>query len=89
MQCDGPHSVNLLTEDYRKSYMQKVIDKFLDEFVFLENEFKVSDGICSYEVNLIKCFLLPADFKDAVSTGNGEHLLILISSQHMDLNNCN
>ena len=27
--------------------------------------------------NLIKCFLILADFKDAVSTGNGDHLLIL------------
>ena len=75
--ANGPHSVNVLTEDYRKSYMQNVIDKFLDELVFLDDEFKVSDSIWSYGVNLIKCFLLLADFKDAVSPGNGEHLLIL------------
>ena len=76
--ANGPHSVDVLTEDYRKSYMQNVINKFLDEFVFPDDESnKVSDGIWSYGVNIIKCFLLLADFKDAVSNGNGEHLLIL------------
>ena len=76
--ANGPHSVDVLTEDYRKSYMQNVINKFLDEFVFPDDESnKVSDGIWSYGANLIKCFLLLADFKDVVSNGNGEHLLIL------------
>ena len=74
--ANGPHSRQALKEDYQKTYMGNVIDKFLDEFVFLRED-EVTDGIWCYGVNLIKRFLMLADFKDAVSTGNGAHLLIL------------
>ena len=74
--ANGPHGVHALKEDYQKTYLGNVIDKFLDEFVFLGDDEK-TDGIWCYGVNLIKCFLILADFKDAVSTGNGDHLLIL------------
>jgi hypothetical protein len=85
--ANGPHSVHVLNEEYRKTYIVDVIDKFLNEFVFLDGDEgiqdenasndDISDGVWCYGVNIIKCFLLLADFKDAVSTGNGEHLLIL------------
>ncbi|CAB3990841.1 Hypothetical predicted protein [Paramuricea clavata] len=74
--ANGPHSVHVLKEDYRKTYMLEVIDKFLDEYVFVGGD-EVSDGVWCYGANLIKYFMVLADFKDAVSTGNGEHLLIL------------
>ena len=74
--ANGPHGVDAVKEDYQKTYIGNVIDKFLDEFVFLGDD-EVTDGIWCYGVNLIKCFLILADFKDAVSTGNGDHLLIL------------
>ena len=74
--ANGPHSRQALKEDYQKTYMGNVIDKFLDEFVFLRED-EATDSIWCYGVNLIKCFLMLADFKDAVSTGNGDHLLIL------------
>ncbi len=75
--ANGPHSVYILQEDYKKNYIAQVLDKFLDEFVFSDENMKVSDGVWCYAVNILKCFLLLADFKDAVSTGNGEHLSIL------------
>lgn len=89
---NSPHSVYVFKEEYRKSYIVQVLDKFLDEFVFIGGDSdngdmgdedaeddgdRVEDGIWNYGVNIIKCFMLLADFKDAVSSGNGEHLLIL------------
>lgn len=35
------------------------------------------DRVYCYSINLIKCFLLLADFKDAVASGNGEHLSVI------------
>jgi hypothetical protein len=64
-------------ENYRKTYILEVINKFLDKYVFVGGDEEVSDGVWYYGVNLLKCFMLLVDFKDAVSTGNGEHLLIL------------
>ncbi len=76
--ANNPHSVEVLTEEYRKHYIINVLDKFMDEFVLPGGNKEVADGIWCYSVNIIKCFfLILADFKDAVSTCNGEHLLIL------------
>ena len=85
-KANSPHSVYVQNEEYRKTYIIKVVDKFLDEFVFHSGE-EVSDedtsdsngadGVWCYGVNIIKCFMLLLDFKDAVSTGNGDHLSIL------------
>ena len=75
--ANGPHGdLHALKENYKQTYLRNAIDNFLDEFVFHGDD-KVTDGIWCYGVNLIKCFLILADFKDAVSTGNGDHLLIL------------
>ncbi|XP_028418118.1 uncharacterized protein LOC114543248 [Dendronephthya gigantea] len=85
--ANGPHSVHVLQEEYRKSYIVQVLDKFIDEFLFIDDEDVYDededgdniedDGVWSYGINIIKCFMLLNDFKDAVSSGNGEHLLIL------------
>ena len=75
--ANNPHSVEVLTEEYRKHYIITVLDKFIDEFVLPGGNKEVADGIWCYSVNIIRCFLILADYKDAVSTGNGEHLLIL------------
>ena len=85
--ANGPHSVYVLNEEYRKTYILEVIDKFLDEFIFYgpDEELSdedvtdedVSDGVWCYGINVIKCFMVLLDFKDAVSTGNGQHLSIL------------
>ena len=75
--ANGPHSVHVLAEDYQKTYIINVIDKFLDEHVFSDGSKEVSDGVWCYAVNTVKCYMLLADFKDAVSTGNGDHLPII------------
>ena len=77
--ANSPHGDHVLNENYQKTYIHDVIDKFLDEFVFIgdEEESEETDIIWCYGVNLIKCFLILADFKDAVSMGNGDHLLIV------------
>ena len=86
--ANGPHSVYVLTEEYQKSYLSNALDKFLDEYVFIqededdeideeEEESDVVDGIWCYSVNILKSFLLLADIRDAVASGNGEYLSAL------------
>ena len=77
--ANGPHSVYCLTEAYQKSYVNDILDKFMDEFVFIgDDDMSLSkDGIWCYGVNIIRSFLVLADIKDAVATGNGEHLSTL------------
>ena len=75
--ANGPHSVNVFKEAYRKTYIKYIVDKFLKEFIFLGGNQKVADGVWCYGANIIKSFMVLADFKDAVSSGNGEYISIL------------
>ena len=86
--ANGPRGDLHALKDYKQTYLRNAIDKFLNKFVFHGDD-KVTDDIWCDGVTLIKCFLILADFKDAVSTGNGDNLLILrkqlsISSQYSD-----
>ena len=77
---NAPHSTRVLSESYRKSYIISVLDKFLDEYVFFDQNSSLSvptDGVWNYAVNTLRSYLLLADFKDAVAAGNGEYLSIL------------
>jgi hypothetical protein len=69
------------TDEEKKTKITNILDKFLDKYIFVpENEEDPpfdNDGVCSYSVNMIKSFIILADFKDAVAAGNGEHLSIL------------
>ena len=67
---------NDLNEEQKDVYILMMIDKFLDEFC-LTNDNCDRDGVSCYSMNLQKSFLLLADFKGAVQTGNGEHLSTL------------
>ena len=81
--ANEPHRVNiLLNEDYQRSYLTSTLDKFLDEYIFNDKDKKScptspTNGVWGYAINLIKSYILLADIKDAVATGNGEHLSIL------------
>ena len=83
--ANGPHSVYVLCEEYKKSYLNNTLDKFLDEYVFVgddktvasDDETAATDGVWSCGINILKSFLLLADIKDAVATGNGEYLSVL------------
>ena len=64
------------------SHINHILDKFLDEYVFVESEeedeeAESEDGIWCHGVNVIRTFLVLADMKDAVADGNGEHMSIL------------
>ena len=76
-----PQSVHICNEDYRKDYINNTLDKFLDEYVFQADKKKglsiPSDGVWCYGINMLKSYLLLADIKDAVATGNGEYLTII------------
>lgn len=80
--ANSPHSVHVLNEEYRKTYLINSSDKFLDEYVFVEDEEDEEengsvDGIWCYGRNVLKSFLLLADINDAVASGNGEYLSAL------------
>ena len=75
--ANGPYSIQRLTEAYQKSYVNNILDKFLDEYVFIDSDDVSEDGVWCYGVNIIRSFLVLADIKDAVATGNGEYLSIL------------
>ena len=70
--ANGPHSIYCLTEAYQKSYVNGILDKFLDEFVFIgDDDMSLSkDGIWCYGVNIIRSFMVLADIKDALPLAN-------------------
>ena len=79
--ANGPHSVNVFDEDYRKRYMGNTLDKFLNEYVFVtenkESSSTPTNGVWCYGANVLKSHLVLADMKDAVATGNGDYLTVL------------
>ena len=66
LTANGPHSIQRFTEAYQKSYVNNILDKFLDEYVFIIDSDDVSeDGVWCYGVNIIQSFLVLTDIKDA------------------------
>ena len=62
----------------RRNCLLKDRDKFPEQFVFIEYDQAFgTDSVCRYSVNLVKSFMILADIKDAVATGNGQHLSVL------------
>ena len=70
-----------LDEEQKNVYIITIIEKFLDEYVFSttndSDDPTSRDGVYPYAINLIVSFLLLADFKDAVKSGNGDYLAVL------------
>lgn len=74
---NAPHSFHMLDNAYKKSYITSTLDKFLDEYIFIDEELEEAvqtDGVWCYAVNTLRSYMVLADVKDAVATGNGEHL---------------
>ena len=65
LTANGPHSIQRLTEAYQKRYVNNILDKFLDEYVFIDSDDVSEDGVWCYGVNIIQSFLVLADIKDA------------------------
>lgn len=79
---NAPHSFHVLDNAYKKSYIMGTLDKFLDEYILIgENQMESStvktDDVWCYAVNTLRSFMLLLDFKDAVATGNGQHLSLI------------
>ena len=74
---NAPHSFHMLDNAYKKSYITSTLAKFLDEYIFIDEELEEAvqtDGVWCYAVNTLRSYMVLADVKDAVATGNGEHL---------------
>ena len=77
-----------LTDDENKARILAVLSKFVDEFVFQatalsddeemsaddDEDGDISDGVLNYSLNLIKSFMVLLGCKQAVASGDGEHL---------------
>lgn len=78
--ANAPHSAHVLSEEDRKSYITSTLDKFLNEYVFFDEnaeDLAVNNDVWCYAVNMLKSFMLLSDFRDSVATGNGKHLSVI------------
>ena len=82
-----------LTNDENKAHILAVLGKFVDEFVFQtaahtddeemsadddeDGDGDISDGVLNYSLDLLKSFMVLLDCKEAVGSGDGEHLAII------------
>ena len=85
--ANGPHSAHAQDEEHQKKYITDTLDKFLNEYVFGNEDIPTTDGVWCYAVNILRSFLLLADMKDAVSTGNGEYLSLYLHLMKKGLKN--
>ncbi len=89
-KSNNPCPPNDLNEDERKLHVLAVLDKFLEEYVFQTSECSDDDGdtidddddddddgVYNYSINLLKSFMVLVDCKNAVASGNGEHLALI------------
>ena len=87
---DNPCPSKDITDDEKKAHILAVLDNFLDKYIFLttahsdhenmladDDDDDISDGIFNYSLNLFKSFMVLLDCKDAVASGNGEHLALV------------
>ena len=84
-----------MSDDGKKAHALSVLDQFLDEYIVQTQSDDediaaddediaaddMSDGVFDYSLNLLKSFMVLLDCKDAVASGNGEHLAII--QKHM------
>ena len=74
-----------ISEEEKKTNLLAVLHKFVNEFLFstLNDDSTESsdedspDGVLIYSLNLLKSFMILLYCKDAVASGNGEHLALI------------
>ena len=83
-KIQNPCSSNEVLYDEKKAHALSVLGHFLDEYILqTQSDDKdiaaddISDGVFDYSLNLLKSFMVFLDCKDAVASGNGEHLAII------------
>lgn len=71
-------------DDEKKNHVMAVLNKFLELYIFQnddeendDDDDKDDDGVLNYAVNLLTSFMVLQDCKDAVASGNGEHLALV------------
>ena len=73
------------SDERKKAQLLAMLDKFVTEYICQtsdEDSMESSDddnmdGVFNYAVNLLKSFFILLDYKDAVASGNGEHLALI------------
>ena len=76
---------NDMTKEEKKEHLLAELQKFVDEYVLEtlnddsmeSSDEDNSDGVLNYSLNLLKSFMVLLDCKDAVASGNGEHLALI------------
>ena len=74
-----------ISDEEKKEHLLTVLGKFVDEYLFTtlgddsteSSDEDNSDGVLNYSCNLLKSFMVLLDCKDAVASGNGEHLALI------------
>ena len=73
-----------ISDEEKKEHLLTVLQNFVIEYVLhtLDDDITESsdddnsDGVLNYSINLLKSFMVLLDCKDAVASGNGEHLTL-------------
>lgn len=72
------------TDEKRKAHIKEMLEQFINEYVMQEMVVDDVDGapddedhVVNYSTNLLRSFMVLLDYKDAVSTGNGNHLAVI------------
>ena len=84
---NNPCSPNDTGEEEKKMHVFNMLDRFVQTYILEPTDDKGSDiigdnddnydgkdGVFNYAGNLLKSFMVLVDCKDAVASGNGEHL---------------
>lgn len=80
---NSPWPSNDMNDDEKKNHVMAVLNKFLELYIFQnddeenDDDDNDDDGVLNYAVNLLTSFMVLQDCKDAVASGNGEHLALV------------
>lgn len=82
---NNPFLFNDGGDEEKKAQALAVLDKFIVQYIYPtsdEDSMESSDddntdGVFNYAINLLKSFMILLDCKDAVASGNGEHLALI------------
>ena len=72
-------------DEEKKAQILAVLDKFVSQYICSTSEGDsmessdddTTDGVFNYALNLLKSYFILLDCKDAVASGNGEHLALI------------
>ena len=68
----------------QKTCIEETIGNFIDNYILeslseddSDDDSAGEDRVMNYSINLLRSFMILLDYKDAVATGNGDHLAII------------